>query len=627
MPSGVDSLCIENRFGQVYTTPSQNGQAYNWNISGGSLVTSPGATSITVDWDTAIAVPSIGRIWLDQSNIIDSLCFAASDTLRVYLEPAPDQLVTINLDDTSFCAFDDIDFGLTHDPLLNFISWDFGDGTKLDSVSISGPFSHSYDPDGIYTISVEAYTGSFCKTLASGSVDIRVEKPYVSITGEEFACQGKEGYVYQALDTAMFKNTYQWFVVNGTATTTTDADTLEVPWDNTDMGTVRIVGTSPKGCVADTFDFDVTLNPILTTQIPTGDDFLCADDAEDRLYSVNPTDGYAYNWQIDFGSITSGNGTSEVTVDWEGEGTGRIWLGESHVVDTLCFGASDTLFVTINPPLDSIPQMVYVTNLAGLDNTLEIGWQVIGVGDADEPVVLFRENEDGTDQLQLGSFGKPSGTFTDSPVNPNDQIYNYWITVSNKCGVTDDAEFHSNILLTVEVDEDEDQAILDWNEYQGWTDGVSQYDIYHRSENSPTYQLISQEGDNGYIYEDALSAFEHCFYLEAREQDGNLAVSRSNEVCVTFEHKVQASEIFTPNNDGFNDFFVIESLDRYPENKLVIFNRWGQEFYAKTDYDNTWNGTTQDGTELLEGPYFYVFTYTDPNGAEQVAKGAFTIVR
>jgi gliding motility-associated-like protein len=71
---------------------------------------------------------------------------------------------------------------------------------------------------------------------------------------------------------------------------------------------------------------------------------------------------------------------------------------------------------------------------------------------------------------------------------------------------------------------------------------------------------------------------------------------------------------FTPNGDGFNDFFVILGLERYPENNLKVFNRWGNLVYEKENYDNTWAGGNTDGEELPEGTYFAVFT--TPDGTE-----------
>ena len=70
-------------------------------------------------------------------------------------------------------------------------------------------------------------------------------------------------------------------------------------------------------------------------------------------------------------------------------------------------------------------------------------------------------------------------------------------------------------------------------------------------------------------------------------------------------------DIFTPNNDGMNDTFVIDSIDNYPENVLKIYNRYGTLVYHKKTYDNSWdgfinvNGMLNKNERLPPGVYFY----------------------
>ena len=58
--------------------------------------------------------------------------------------------------------------------------------------------------------------------------------------------------------------------------------------------------------------------------------------------------------------------------------------------------------------------------------------------------------------------------------------------------------------------------------------------------------------------------------------------------------------VFTPNGDAINEYFVIEGLqeDIY---QLQVFNRWGQIVYQNKDYDNEWNAP-----KINTGVYYYV---------------------
>lgn len=65
----------------------------------------------------------------------------------------------------------------------------------------------------------------------------------------------------------------------------------------------------------------------------------------------------------------------------------------------------------------------------------------------------------------------------------------------------------------------------------------------------------------------------------------------------------------SPNNDGINDYFVIDKIETYPTNTLTIFNRWGQRVNTFAPYTNQWNGVSEKGHELPNGIYFYSFDY------------------
>lgn len=65
---------------------------------------------------------------------------------------------------------------------------------------------------------------------------------------------------------------------------------------------------------------------------------------------------------------------------------------------------------------------------------------------------------------------------------------------------------------------------------------------------------------------------------------------------------------FSPNGDGINDQFVIQGISKYPNNRLIIFNRWGNKVWEQSPYDNSWTGYWDDEkTDLPNGTYFYIF--------------------
>ncbi|MNQ60452.1 hypothetical protein D3C85_747330 [compost metagenome] len=83
---------------------------------------------------------------------------------------------------------------------------------------------------------------------------------------------------------------------------------------------------------------------------------------------------------------------------------------------------------------------------------------------------------------------------------------------------------------------------------------------------------------------------------------------------------------FSPNGDGINDFFTIDSIDEincYPENTVEIYNRWGVLVFETTNYNNTTNafdGTSRGRTTVKKsdglptGTYFYIINYKSLDG-------------
>jgi gliding motility-associated-like protein len=68
---------------------------------------------------------------------------------------------------------------------------------------------------------------------------------------------------------------------------------------------------------------------------------------------------------------------------------------------------------------------------------------------------------------------------------------------------------------------------------------------------------------------------------------------------------------FSPDGDGINDAYTIDGIEKFPDNYLRIYNRWGTLIFEEKGYKNTWKGTFEKGIganneTLPTGTYFYV---------------------
>ena len=93
------------------------------------------------------------------------------------------------------------------------------------------------------------------------------------------------------------------------------------------------------------------------------------------------------------------------------------------------------------------------------------------------------------------------------------------------------------------------------------------------------------------------------------------------EVLVDFNFIV--SNIMTPNGDGFNDMWYIDNIEFYPECDVAIYNRYGNQLYSVTGYNNDWDGK-HNGKDLPDGTYYYVLKCP---GTSDIFKGGITIFR
>jgi gliding motility-associated-like protein len=71
---------------------------------------------------------------------------------------------------------------------------------------------------------------------------------------------------------------------------------------------------------------------------------------------------------------------------------------------------------------------------------------------------------------------------------------------------------------------------------------------------------------------------------------------------------VDIAKVVTPDGNGINDYLIIENIEKYKENGIVIVDRWGSTIFKADGYDNdkiSWKGTNQSGSLAPTGTYFY----------------------
>jgi gliding motility-associated-like protein len=89
---------------------------------------------------------------------------------------------------------------------------------------------------------------------------------------------------------------------------------------------------------------------------------------------------------------------------------------------------------------------------------------------------------------------------------------------------------------------------------------------------------------------------------------------------------IKYSNVFSPNGDGSNDFFVFPNIGLDDDFTLSIFDRWGLLIFETNGKNVGWDGRTLAGKLVTEGTYYYVLQAKSVNKPYD-SKGTITVMK
>jgi gliding motility-associated-like protein len=349
----------------------------------------------------------------------------------------------------------------------------------------------------------------------------------------------------------------------------------------------------------------VVVNPLPTPGLLAPSTLnICANDLQKGYFAaVQPGfEGSTFQWLVSGGTITTSSNENFVGVTWNANGPFNLVLRQTSQQ-----GCSKDSVLPLVADLSSIA----LSNVSLLENdenqvglTFVMGSQETNPSDLS---IWRRVRGIATwTEIQAG-IPKTITSYFDQPGLTDVNVYEYQVRSTNLCLKTISSDVHNTILLKVNAPSSGQTARLNWNSYVGWPSGAG-YSVLRKVDSETellSYESgIPDQANLEKLYENAPDGFRHCYRVVAFENQGqNKAFS--NTVCVTFDNPLELFNLITPNGDQKNDTWAIGNLHLYPNNELIIFDRWGKEVFKKTNYanDGLW-----DGGDLGEGVYFYRFT-------------------
>lgn len=179
-----------------------------------------------------------------------------------------------------------------------------------------------------------------------------------------------------------------------------------------------------------------------------------------------------------------------------------------------------------------------------------------------------------------------------------------------KCGVPQDLTAPCPPQLTINSNCNTESNNLIWtNPNLSCADDVVSYNVYYTSTQDGDYQLLItiQGATNNSFLDDTLdNSIAGCYYVTAVDSFGNES-QPSNIVCVDNCPEYELPNVFTPNGDGQNDYFIPLPYKYVKDIDLQIYNRWGEVVFETTNADILWDGKHKLSKQLCsDGVYYYV---------------------
>ncbi|WP_430810053.1 MULTISPECIES: immunoglobulin domain-containing protein [unclassified Carboxylicivirga] len=328
---GLDVACE----GHTITYTTQSGAInYDWQITGGTIVSDPSLPTVEVEWSD----PSAPVHEISVNYELFGCPAVAPFVLPVTVNAIPEVNVS---GETSVCI--GTQHVYTTEEGQNNYQWSATGGTILESAPYSNSVTVQWDVPGEATIEVNYDNSSGCSAVEATQLTVEVNQlPIPSITGDALACNTYSS----SFSTEVGKTEYNWNVSGGDIISDDNNGTIEVEWKSAGTNTVSVSYKDEKQClpsVPTAFTVEVLETPAPTI---TGGIEVCNNNFE--VYETEA--GHeSYVWTVPAeGTIVSGDATEAITVRWNTPGTYTIGVNYQYANGCAALAATE-MEVTVNP--------------------------------------------------------------------------------------------------------------------------------------------------------------------------------------------------------------------------------------------------------------------------------------
>lgn len=336
--TGTNTACTGN---QTYTIAAVTGaDSYTWSISGGGTVVSgANSTSYTVNWTTA----GTHTVSVTATNACGT---SSASTTSVTVSQTIPPVAGAITGQTSVCAGSQ-SYSITAVAGATGYNWTVSGGGTITSGQNTTSISINWTTaGGPYTVSVVAT--NVCGSASSSDLQVTVLKANpaapANITGNSPVCLVTENYTAANVVDA---SSYTWSVSGGgTIASGQGTATAGINWNTAGTWTVSVTANNQCGS-SNATTLSVTVLPASppTPGAIAGTSPACPGTEAYSITSVAGASGYA--WSVSGGgSITTGQNTTGIDIDWTTAGT---WTISVTATNQCGASAASTRTITVLP--------------------------------------------------------------------------------------------------------------------------------------------------------------------------------------------------------------------------------------------------------------------------------------
>ena len=372
--AGPGSACLNST--TTYSTAAGMNN-YTWTVTpGGSITSGSGTNTITVLWSST----GLNTITLnyDDANGCTAVN-ATSYNVTVIVLPVPSLSGSNQICVGSSATY------TTDAGMMNY-SWTISAGGSITSGggANNNTVTILWSGTGLQTVSVNYVAGTGCTAPVPTILNVTVNPlPTPIISGTSILCVGTSGVVYS---TQPGMTNYQWTVSAGgtiTAGGSLTDHTVTVTWNTAGVQSVSVNFQDMNNCTAlIPVSYPVTVNPLPVPSI-SGPAAVCLNSTSVYFTDAGMTN---YIWSVSpGGSITSGSGTSSITVLWSTTGAKTITVNYSNANNCTAVIPSSYNVNVSNLPVPSLNGINVVCNGSSVIYSTDAGmtgysWSVTGGG-------------------------------------------------------------------------------------------------------------------------------------------------------------------------------------------------------------------------------------------------------